>query len=36
MDQYTLLKRKLIKLDYYKYRSQYSSNDNDEDELVFY
>lgn len=36
MEQYTLLKRKLIKLNYYKYRSKYSSKGHNEDELVFY
>ena len=36
MEQYTLLKRKLIKLNYYKDRSEYSSDDHDEHELVFY
>ena len=36
MDPYTLLKRKLIKLNYYKDRSEYSSEDHAEEELVFY
>ena len=36
MDSYTLLKRKLLKFDYYKNRSEFKIDEYDDDELVFY
>lgn len=36
MDQYTLVKKGLIKLGYYKNRAEFSIDEHDMDELVFY